>query len=409
MLQEGVAIMNMRPEYRLLLDCARTKLSKDNQDKIRKLINNGLDWDYLLQIGKAHGLAPLLYYHLHRIDHEHRITQSIIDQLHNIYYSNLARNILLHDELSRILKSFEEKEIPVVALKGIALAELVYKNVALRPMADVDLLVQKRNLSETMKTLFKLGFEILPQEKRVTIKYMNESHLVKHQENLHLPILIINIHWDLTAPARFKGTTKINTQQMISRARPGKVAYSNILFMAPEDQILWVIYHATFQHPFIGLLQLCDVAELIKLNENELDWKSLVRRAKNERIATATYYLLSSAKKLLGAPVPNWVPQTLAPNLLKRGLLNILLVESGFLVKRPTHSVASRYLLQILMLDKTIDTVSLLWRAVFPAPTWLAAYYDRPWSKRLYLSHLINLFTILLAGIRDILKLSGKK
>lgn len=382
MLREGVATMNIRPEYRLLLDCARTKLSKDNQDKIRKLINNGLDWDYLLQMGKAHGLAPLLYYHLYRIDLEHQISQSIMDQLHNIYYSNLARNILLYNESCRVLKSFEEKGIRVVPVKGIVLAEFVYKNVALRPMADVDLLVQKRNLSEITKTLFKLGFEILPQEKRATIKYMNESHFVKRQENLkHLPILIINIHWDLTAPARFKGTTKINTQQMISRARPGKVAYSNILIMAPEDQILWVIYHATFQHPFIGLLQLCDVAELIKLKENELDWQVLLKTSRNGRITTAAYCFLSSSKKLLGAPIPDWVLKALAPNLLKRHLLNILLVESSFLVKCPTHSIASRYLLQTLMLDRTIDTLSLFWKAVFPASTWLAAYYDRPGQK----------------------------
>ena len=402
--------MNMRPENRLLLFCACTKLSKNDQDKIRKLVNNGLDWDYVLQMGKAHGLAPLLYYHLHRIDHNHRIPQPIMDQLHNIYYSNLARNLLLYDESSRVLKYFEEKGILVVAVKGIVLAELVYKNVALRPMADVDLLVQKRDLSEITKTLFKLGFEILPQEKRATIKYMNESHFVKHQENVkHLPSLIINIHWDLTAPARFKGTTKINTQQMISRARPGKVAYSNILVMAPEDQILWVIYHATFQHPFIGLLQLCDVAELIKLKENELDWQVLLKTSRNGRIATAAYYFLSSSKELLGAPIPDWVLTALAPNLLKRNLLDTLVIKSGFLIKCPTHSVASRYFLQILMLDKMIDTLSFLWQAVFPPLEWLTAYYKRPKSKKLYLSHLINLFTILLAGTRDFLRVSAKK
>ena len=402
--------INMRLEEQLLICCARTSLSKDNQDEIRKLVDDDMDWDYLLQISKAHGLAPLLYYHLHRIDYEHRIPQPIIDQLHNIYYSNLARNILLYDESSRVLKSFEEKGIPVVALKGIALAELVYKNVALRPMADVDLLIQKRTLPETMKTLFKLGFEILPQEKRTTIKYMNESHFVKRQENLkHLPSLIINIHWDLTAPARFKGATKINTQQMISKARPEKVACSNILVMAPEDQVLWVIYHATFQHPFIGLLQLCDVAELIKLKENELNWQVLLKTSRNGRIVTATYYLLSSAKKLLEAPIPDWVLKALTPNLLKRHLLNILLVKSGFLTKCPTHSVPSRYLLQILMLDKMINTLSLLWKAVFPPLEWLAAYYDCPRAKKLYFSHLINLSTILLAGTRDILKLSSKK
>ncbi|MBA7682713.1 hypothetical protein ES703_91065 [subsurface metagenome] len=402
--------MNMQPEYRLLLYCARTKLSKDKRDEIRNLMNNGLDWDYVLQMGKAHGLAPLLYYHLHRIDHNHRIPQPIMDQLHNIYYSNLARNLLLYNESSRVLKSFEEKGIPVVALKGLVLAELVYRNVALRPMADVDLLVQKRTLPETMKTLFKLGFKIQPQEKRVTVKYMNELHLVKHQENVkHLPSLIINIHWDLTAPARFKGTTKINTQQMISKARPGKVAYSNILVMTPEDQILWVIYHATFQHPFIGLLQLCDVAELIKLEENELDWQVLVKTSRNGRIATAAYYFLSSSKKLLGAPIPNWVLQALAPNLLKRHLLNILFVKSGFLTKCPTYSVPFRYLLQVLMLDKMINILSFLWQAVFPPLEWLAVYYDRPRAKKLYLSHLFSLLTILLVGIRDILKVSSKK
>ncbi|MFQ6066725.1 MAG: nucleotidyltransferase family protein [bacterium] len=401
--------MYTRPEEQLLLECARTKLSEDNQDKIRRLVSNSLNWDYLLQMSKSHSLIPLLYYHLHRIDLDHQIPTYIMDELHDIYYSNLARNLLLYDELSQVLKSFEEKRILVV-VKGLALAEQVYKNVALRPMADVDLLVQKRNLPEVMKTLFKLGFEILSQEKQVTIKYMNELHLVKRQENVkYLPSLIINVHWDLTAPVRFEGTTKIDTQQMMSRTQPAKIACRDILVMRPEDQILWVIYHATFQHPFIGLLQLCDVAELIKLEENRLDWHSLVKTSKKGRIATATYYLLSSAKKLLGAPVPDCVLKALTPNLLKRSILNILLVKSSFLTKCPTHSIASRYLLQLLMLDKIVDTLFLFWKAVFPPSEWLAAYYDRPASKKLYSSHLINLLTIGLAGIRDTLKSSGKK
>lgn len=408
-MEEG-KFVNMQPEYQLLLGCARTKLSKNNQDKIRKLVNNGLDWDYVLQMGKAHGLAPLLYSHLHRIDHNHQIPQPIMDQLHNIYYGNLARNLLLYDELSRVLKSFEAKEIPVVGLKGIALADLVYKNVALRPMADVDLLVQESNMPEVLKTLFKLGFKRLLQEKEITLKNRNEVDLVKRQKNAkHFSGLIISIHQDLSAPVRFEGTAKIDAQQMMSRARPAKVACSNILVMAPEDQILHIIYHATFLHPFIGLLQLCDVSELIKLKENELDWQVLLKTSRNGRIATATYYLLTSAKKLLGAPIPDWVLKALAPNLFKRILLDTLVIKSGFLIKCPTYSVASRYLLQVLMLDKMINTLSLLWKAVFPAPTWLAAYYDQPRSKKLYLSHLINLSTILLAGTRDFLRVSAKK
>ena len=402
--------MNVRPEYQLLLCCARTELSKDDQGKIRKLVRNGLDWDYVLQIAKEHGLAPLLYYHLHRHNLDHQIPQSITDHLHHIYYGNLARNILLYNELSQISECFEGREISLVVVKGLALAETVYGNVALRPMADVDLLVEKRNLPEVMKAFSKLGFEILPQEKEITLEYMNELHLVKHQENMkHLPSLIVNIHWDLTAPIRFRGATKTNTRQMIERAQPTKIASRNVLVMASEDQILWVIYHATFQHPFIGLLQLCDVAELIKLEENELDWQFLVRRARNGRTATATYYLLTSAKRLLGAPIPNRVLKSLSPNLVKRSLLNILLMDSAFLAECPTRPVASRYLLQTLMLDTTVDTLSLLWKAAFPPAKWLAAYYHSSRSSKLYLSHLLNLLTILVAGTGDVLRISGKK
>ncbi len=179
--------------------------------------------------------------------------------------------------------------------------------------------------------------------------------------------------------------------------------------MAPEDQVLHVIYHATFQHPFIGLLQLCDVTELVKLKESELNWQVLLKTSKNGRIATAAYYFLSSSKKLLGAPIPDWVLKALTPNLLKRNLLDTLVIKSGFLIRCPTHSVASRYLLQTLMLDKMINTLFLLWRAVFPSLEWLAAYYGRPKAKKLYISHLINLSTILLAGTRDFLRVSAKK
>ena len=196
---------------------------------------------------------------------------------------------------------------------------------------------------------------------------------------------------------------------MISKARPAKIVCRDILVMTPEDQILWVIYHATFQHPFIGLLQLCDVAELIKLKENELDWQVLLKTSRNGRIATAAYYFLSSSKKFLEAPIPDWVLRALTPNFLKRSLLDTLVIKSSFLIKCPTHSVASRYLLQTLMLDKMINTLSLLWKAVFPPLEWLAVYYERPRAKKLYLSHLINLFIILLAGMRDVLRVSARK
>ena len=48
--------------------------------------------------------------------------------------------------------------LPVVVLKGAALAELVYQHIGLRTMADVDLLVEKKNLDKAGSILERLGY-----------------------------------------------------------------------------------------------------------------------------------------------------------------------------------------------------------------------------------------------------------
>jgi len=51
-----------------------------------------------------------------------------------------ARN---YAELGQLLRSLKDRGVEVIVLKGAALAETVWKNIALRPMADMDLLVDR--------------------------------------------------------------------------------------------------------------------------------------------------------------------------------------------------------------------------------------------------------------------------
>jgi len=398
--------MNMRPEEQLLLCCARTKLSKDKRDEIRKLMNNGLDWNYLLQVGKAHGLAPLLYYHLHGIDHEHRIPQPIMDQLHNIYYSNLAHNILLSNELNKILNVFEKKRFPVVVLRGLALAQTIYKNIALRSTIDIDLLVQKKDLSRVVRALLELRFTS-PQFGLVTKEYSTELCFFKRagSEGKYRPNIYIDVHQDITSSIRLKRIIKADTEGVIRKARPVRVNGINMLVMAPEDLLL----HLTLRHCFERLIRLCDIAEVIKSKKNELNWQSLVQKAKESRITSIMYYTLWYAQQLLEAPVPEHVLKKLMPSWWRKSMLDALLSKAVYPDDSNSLSRTRKYFLQILMADRLIDVFLVLWTVMFPSSEWLAYYYGRPKAKKLYISHLINLSTIFLAGTRDILKLSSKK
>jgi len=398
--------MNMRPEYRLLLDCARIKLSEDKQDEIRKLVNDGLDWDYLLQMSKTHRLAPLLYYHLHQTDHEHQIPQCIIDQLHNTYYSNLARNIPLSYELDKILNVFKKKGIPIVVLRGLALAQTIYKNIALRVTADIDLLVQKKDLSRVAKTLLELEFTS-SQSGFITKEYSAELCFAKQGASggKGLGSAVIDVHQEITSSIRLKKIIKTDTERVIRRARPVRIKDVNMLVMTPEDLLL----HLTLRHCFQRLIRLCDIADVIKAKKDKLNWQSLLQKAKENRLSIITYYTLYYARQLLEAPVPEHVLKELAPNWWRKGMLDALLSKAVYPDDSNSLSRGRKYFLQILMVDRLIDVFLVLWTVMFPSSEWLAYYYGRPRAKKLYLSHLISLSTILLAGMRDVLRVSARK
>ncbi|MCP4365035.1 MAG: nucleotidyltransferase family protein [Planctomycetes bacterium] len=48
--------------------------------------------------------------------------------------------------------------MPVILLKGAHLAQVVYSNIALRPMGDIDILVKKNDLPKAKELLLELGY-----------------------------------------------------------------------------------------------------------------------------------------------------------------------------------------------------------------------------------------------------------
>ncbi len=106
-------------------------------------LQGGLDWDILLQVAHGEALAPLLY----EIVRDQDLVPSAIEQeLRHAYHQNACRNTLLLDELGNVLRHLAVEGVKVILLKGAALAELVYGNIAVRPMSDLDLLIRLQDL-----------------------------------------------------------------------------------------------------------------------------------------------------------------------------------------------------------------------------------------------------------------------
>ena len=114
-------------------------------------------WRQLVDRAEWHGVAPLLYHRLRHIENL-VIPQQEGERLHHVYLHNLLKNRSILEQLSEIVREITEAGCSVLVLKGACLSYCVYQEAALRPMADIDLLVRSQDAEKVQRHLNTIGY-----------------------------------------------------------------------------------------------------------------------------------------------------------------------------------------------------------------------------------------------------------
>ena len=251
-------------------------------------------WNDVIELAQRHSLMPILHRNLMARYADLQVPQPIQSLLRETYLSTGIRNTRLVAQLTGVLRRLREAGIDVVVLKGAHLAELVYQEVALRPMADVDLLFRSRDLGAATRLLRTLGY--------VGVGGTGE---LKHQEpidgSLHLePMrkpggLIIEPHY---AIARMKD---VDIEGLWSRAQKAAIGGAQAMVLAPEDLLLHLCIHVSLQHGFeINLLHVCDIPAVVDHYRDRIDWSMLWARARAWGVERSVLVMLALSERLLG-------------------------------------------------------------------------------------------------------------
>jgi hypothetical protein len=142
-------------EMRLLIACSSPARAAK---QIQLLVRPNLDWAKILDMAVDHDLAPLLHFNLKKVAEDSLIPKDAMQRLASLHKRSCVRAMSAFAQLQEILLRFSREGIPVIVLKGAALASLVYPKIALRPMFDLDVLVQKRYLDVADHILQGLGY-----------------------------------------------------------------------------------------------------------------------------------------------------------------------------------------------------------------------------------------------------------
>lgn len=234
--------------------------------KIENLTDD--DWNAIIQKSAGHRVAPLLYYCLSNNNVDAPIPDHVIQKLRSLYYNNSFINTRIFFELAEVLKSFDKENIRVIVLKGFAVGGLIYDNIALRPMSDIDLLVKSEDILRIDSILSELGWEnklkqmFSKNKKRVTgdLIYSKGSIFIELQTSLRL-------------------MPKLDPWKEVSFVKINEVKIS---ILKLDDFLLHLCLHINEHicYGFSDLIRLCDIMEMLKNFGDQLDWKYIENTAK---------------------------------------------------------------------------------------------------------------------------------
>jgi hypothetical protein len=366
------------PEARLLLLAARPHPGPEADAELAALASGTVDWPGLVELATREGTAPLLHSHLQRLGLLDRLPGAACRRLSEVARGVWAANAVLASHWGEATAALRQAGVETLTLKGMALANLVYAEPGLRPMADVDLLVRPEDRVTALATLRALGYVTQGEAADRHGESRSFAELVRQGSR-------IDLHWHAARYLRFEGIVEVDHQALWSRARPLVTTEGRSLMLAPEHLLLHLVLHLTLGSDFARVLWYADIDAVVRRFASELDWERLEQEAERWRIRTLTGWTLGVVAASFDTPLP--------PGLLDRfGHGRWRLAAAAECIGRsapPSLGGALGdtrvYPAQTLLMDRAGDVLRVFAWTFFPSATWLQHHYALGrWQVPLY-------------------------
>ena len=311
-------------------------------------------------------------------------------RLRHTYLQSSGRGMHLFHKLGKVLGLLQHASIPVIVLKGAHLAELVYGDIALRPMSDVDFLVHKDDLMRVEEALLEMGYAPAECHRQVAKDNCEFGYGLPNRE------LSVEVHWNfLPSIYRFK----IDIDGQWERSRQAVIAGVEVSVLCPEDLLLHLCLHTSAKHLFaMGLKPLYDIFETIRYHGKEIDWKQVQLRSEQSGEAKCVYLTFRLARELLGASVPDDLMKIIKPSDFDERFM-VLAKERIFAYEHWNSDglSLSSNIAQLWGSERLLDKGTLFLRRAFPSPEEMARTYPAPSdSIRIYFYYLVRIKDLLL-------------
>ena len=191
-------------------------------------------------------------------------------ELKTYYKSSILKYMTIESAFRTLTPALQKEGIHFITFKGIVLSQQIYPTPSLRPMQDIDLLVDLESIAKTK--------ELLIQQGCISLFDIESKHTLGQWQ--HLPPLIyrdipIEVHQQLFA-AEDKLTTLEN--DFLQQTIPYTLLDTHCSTLSPEHHLFYLIYHL-HKHAMQGhirLIWLLDIRLFYNTFKDSLDFPKFV-------------------------------------------------------------------------------------------------------------------------------------
>ena len=189
-----------------------------------------------------------------------------------------------------LLAALQGAGIPVIVLKGAALAETLYAHPGLRPFADVDLLVRSEDVAAARQALAAHG--CMPERPQ----WAEEEAAQDCQITYALPDalgegepLVVELHWNLVNNDRLLRAIRIDPEPLWTASEAATVAGQAVRVLGSAHTLLHLCVHLA-GHGLQAPMSVRDIATLLGSPQGAgIDWEMLTRDARRFGVAAICY------------------------------------------------------------------------------------------------------------------------
>lgn len=305
-------------EEQFLWDCAR----QWRNEKL-PIPPQGLEWERVVRVGKANRMQTLLHHLLSQGNGYAALPEAPRTFLQEEAAKIAAHAELLSGYLRRYLHRAAEAGLETVVLKGLSVSINIYGNAAMRPGGDIDILVRREKVAQSLEIQEQLGVGRY-WDNLMDDRYYERHHL--HQQRC-TPDLVVwfESHWALDHPLTL---LTVDYDAMLDRTTRGELLGEAVNDLSPPDLILalalHLVKHALYLPSVIEredlariimadgmVMYFVDIAEAIKHYGTAMSWEMVVKLARAWGAVDTMGSVLQVCATLLDAPVPAWVLEAL--------------------------------------------------------------------------------------------------